>query len=1017
MAWTNEQLTAIKQRKTNILVSAGAGSGKTAVLSERVLEFIAEGNSINDLLILTFTKAAALEMKERIYRKLLSNGFIEEANLTLNANITTFDAYALALVKKYYYYLDIDPQIGIADNNIISEEKKRILTTILEDLYNTNDKEFYNFLIRENVKDDKVIIDNIIELSNKLDLLVDTNTYLNDYEKTFYNEDKIKKLLNSYTTLVLNEFSKLKETIYNLTTILDEENDKLNTYLQSLIYELDHINNYDELVDFINNIKLPSLKKGTLDNVKDEKNKLSKKITDLKLRFLAIYPNEESVYQDLLNNKGDILFLIKIILKLNEEVELFKKKYSYYTFTDIAKLAIELVKNNQDVRQELMKLKEILVDEYQDTSDLQETFLSYITNDNLYMVGDIKQSIYRFRNANPYIFKTKYQNYKKNKQGMKIDLNKNFRSRKEVLNAINLVFCSIMTNDVGDANYLLDGQMHYGLLNYDDYAKSNYEMEVLSYSDDEEYSKAELEIFICANKVKELINNNYTYTSKGLRKTSYKDIAIIVDKSTNFILFKKIFEYLGIPLSIEKNLDIKDNDLTKTIIATLNLVCDLNEDNNDAYFKRDLTSFLRSFIMEYNDEDIYNIIVNNNYNIDILNELKQIDLAGDSLATYYTIINKIKLYEKLPLVGNVENSLTIIDYIGDLLVNYSKLGYDFIKSAKFLADLINSDSKLEYKSESLADDEVRLMTIHHSKGLEYPYCIFPFLDSKKNNVEDKKRFNLSLDYGIYVKKSGENNDKSAIGILDRETEKNKELSEKVRLLYVALTRAREKIILIVNDKDNYNADLKTFKDMLIKADVINKFSKKVKEEELGLTHEYNVAKINDIITKEGKNISYPNKNYHSKVLVKGEISKNSLGIINKETRYVLELGTNIHETLACLDLKKPDYSLVKAEYKTKIKDLLSLELFKDIEKANIYQEYEFYFTEQDKSYYGIMDLLLEYDDHYVIIDYKLAHLDKEEYKRQLSVYYRYLKTFTTKPIFVYLVSILRLEVKDLTDEL
>ena len=202
MKWTREQLEAINKRGSNILVSAGAGSGKTAVLSERVLEYVKASNSVKDLLVLTFTNAAAREMKERIYKKLKENGLEEEANYTLNSDITTFDAYALSLVKKYAHLLGVDKNIGICDSILVKKEKEAFINDLFSKYYEEKNEAFFKFLIHQNYKDDTSLIKGIIDLSFSLDLLSDPINYLNNYVNNYYSDNHILKVVDNYEKLI-----------------------------------------------------------------------------------------------------------------------------------------------------------------------------------------------------------------------------------------------------------------------------------------------------------------------------------------------------------------------------------------------------------------------------------------------------------------------------------------------------------------------------------------------------------------------------------------------------------------------------------------------------------------------------------------------------------------------------------------------------------------------------------------------------------------------------------------------
>ena len=252
-------------------------------------------------------------------------------------------------------------------------------------------------------------------------------------------------------------------------------------------------------------VKLP-IAKGVSDTTKEYKDKISNTIKEIKK--LVIYDNYDSIKSGILKTKDYVEEIIMIIKELDKRVSEYKSKYNYFEYGDISSYAIELVKNNTEIREEIKNnLNEIMIDEYQDTNDVQEEFIAYISNNNVYMVGDIKQSIYRFRNANPYIFKNKYDSYSKNINGIKIDLNKNFRSREEVINNINLMFDRIMNDTIGGASYKASHRMVYGNPMYqgdgDNGVNNNFE--VYSYLNDTIFKKDEVEAFIIASDIKNKI--------------------------------------------------------------------------------------------------------------------------------------------------------------------------------------------------------------------------------------------------------------------------------------------------------------------------------------------------------------------------------------------------------------------------------------------------------------------------------------------------------------------------------
>ena len=275
MAWTPEQKKAIELTGTNIIVSAGAGSGKTAVLTTRVLEKLKNGTHINELLILTFTNAAAAEMKQRIKTNIEKNNLLNELDLLDTSYITTFDSFALSIVKKYHYLLNISNKINITDSSLIALQKRKILDDIFEKNYQNPSINFQNLINTLCIKDDNNLKEEILRIANKLSIKTDLNTYLNNYLVEYYSETTINKLINDYQNILNQSVNELLLELENYQ--MDFETDYY-IKLQETLWPLKS-DDLDTLIATIKALKLPSLKRGSDEISKFAKEKINKIVT------------------------------------------------------------------------------------------------------------------------------------------------------------------------------------------------------------------------------------------------------------------------------------------------------------------------------------------------------------------------------------------------------------------------------------------------------------------------------------------------------------------------------------------------------------------------------------------------------------------------------------------------------------------------------------------------------------------------------------------------------------------
>ena len=879
MAFTEEQVRAINEEGCNIIVSAGAGSGKTAVLTERVIRKLKQGIDVDKLLVLTFTNEAANEMKSRIRENIIKNKLTRQLDLIDSAYITTFDSFALSLVKKYHYLLNISKDVKIIDSSIITIKKYKILDELFEKKYGT--KSFDNLINDFCTKDDINIKEFIINLSNKLDLLIDKESYLDNYLQDNYNDKYINDLLLEYTNLI------------------------------------------------------------------------KKKILELS----NLYDSFTSYCSDSLISKLDIWFK-----------PLFE-------------------------------------------------------NNNVYMVGDIKQSIYRFRNANPYIFQKKYDLYQNNKGGIKIDLIKNFRSREETLININEIFNLIMDNEIGNANYIESHNMKYGNKSYnlEDTKHNNY-MDIYNYemSEDDKYTKEEKELFIISEDIKEKIKNKYQVFDKKtskLRDLTYSDICIITDRNKHLGTYKKILEYHEIPSVIYMDEELTSDTTILVIKNLINLVLLVNQNIYNDKFRYLFTSVSRSFIFNYDDNQIYHLIKDKTIYKDKIIELcKEIDINEPIQDIINNIINKFDIYNKLTSLSDIEKNIVRISNLIDIASNLSILGYDLEEFINYLDDTIKMGLSVKYSQNTSNGNAVKIMNIHKSKGLEFSLCYFTGMHNKFTIKEINSKNLISDKYGIILPYIKENELQNTI-LKDLYVNNYyiEEKSEKIRLFYVALTRAREKMIILTNLDDNkesynhlvpYETRLKyrSFKDILDSIDVIKKY---IINKTANYTHDYKKLNIKTIEKSNNNNNKILNKtiNINYEKVENKQYSKKQNKVIDKSIIKNMEYGTNIHEIFEYADFKNPENNYV----------INFLKLI-DNNFINIYHEYEFTYKINNETYNGIIDLMLEYADHIYIIDYKLKDINDESYIKQLNGYKNYIKTITSKNVQTFLYSILDNKLMEVNNE-
>jgi len=1038
--WSDEQWQAIHDDGKNILVSAGAGSGKTAVLTARVIEKLKKGVSLRNLIVLTFTNAAAQEMKERI-RKAIRNELdqnesehlLSEYEYLDQANIQTFDSFALELVRKYHYALNVNRNISILDEALLKITKRKFVDLVFQDYYDSIDPAFHDLIKLVCLKDDSNLKEYILSVDEALDLLVDREEFVASYFEKYFSEEFFEEKKEDFFDNLNKKTNEIKVNIQNMRLLnKGKEFNENASKIDEAYKEIFNCQSYDDYKNFTP--KRVTFSRKLDEDIKNaltsEKDVIKAAIDNIKESCSGLDISEQ--ISMILDQKLLYRKVFEIVARVNEAVSEFKEKNNLYTFMDISKMAIKILKDNSDIRDEVKyNTNEIMVDEYQDTSDIQEYLVSLISNNNVYMVGDIKQSIYRFRNANPAIFSDKYSEYKYGKTSdTVIDLSKNFRSRKEVLKNINLLFSKVMDESFGGANYNDGHALVFGNKKYDEYQNENNDFEIYNYKLDKDvydYKKPEAEAILIAKDIRNKIDSGYKVLDGDKMVTAtYKDFCVLTSTKTHFDTFKRVFEMYNIPLVLHKDEEFISSDDIIAVINLLNVVYLFHERSFNDEFKYSLMSLLRSFILEIDDNIISEIMLNENIleslkeNVmDVYNNINDINIMYDNL----TLSDLVEVtFEKFDIFGNiyklknidsVENRLHFLMSKADELSSISYTLSDFIN---YFEEVRKNkiDITLNQKS-GIRGNVVNMMTIHKSKGLEFNICYFPLLDTAFSLPELSAKILFTKDFGLILPIYNEGLQDSYIKTLLRAKVLREEISEKIRLFYVALTRAKDKFILICKDIDTINSDnsysalsksfYKSFYDIIASLNQFLTLYKKVAIIDMGTFSEKEI----DIESSQVR-VEFRELNHDKEVVGRKKASIENHNLLTKEEKNKMEFGTTIHKYLEVIDINNYHKEIndlnLSDYYKGKLLSFFNYISEMKLDIVNIYHEYEFSYQIGKNSYNGVIDLLIETKDSFIIIDYKLSDIEKIGYVNQLKVYKDYVSLLTDKDVECYLYSII-----------
>ncbi len=668
------------------------------MLQQRVIERLKSGQHIDELMILTFTNAAAFEMKSRIIDAIHENKtLLAELKRMDQAIISTFDAYCLRLVKEYHYLLDLPSQVVIGDKIQVLTMEKQVLDTVIERYYKQNDPEFEALVTRLFQKGDSILYETIQQFARKVHKLPECCMVLDNFEG-YFSEELLEANFTEFSTQLFaakeQAIPLLQQYILDLDPYTSKSMDTYKDSLHHLLQTFQQTTDIDELIQAFRMMDFPNKPGGkkdeTLQQILNEYHETIKDhVVSSKLMLEEAYIlDKKSALSSILETKETVLKIVEITKTFLIELQQAKRKSNLYDYSDIMDFAILLLETNKDIVQDLKHhIKEIMVDEYQDTNDLQDYFISLIAEDNLFMVGDIKQSIYGFRDANPQNFLQKYIDYSKGNGGIAIDLRENFRSRKQIIQDINYTFEDVMDDEIGGINYKDNQSLVYGLKAYDqeatdqhygvDFIQYNYE----SYKEEDEYaSKPKIEAHLLAKDIASRINKKLQVFDKQFRDIEYKDIAILVDRKTDFALYSEVLSSYNIPVHLYSDEPFMDSPEILFLMSYLKWIkCFLNQEYLLANYKKVLFSVSRSFVFQIKDEVIIDFLTNNT--IQSTKDLEQLLTIPEFVSLYHTtkelseLVDSLSIYELVIQIYQKLHIFKAISYLDNPREKEEKLDY------------------------------------------------------------------------------------------------------------------------------------------------------------------------------------------------------------------------------------------------------------------------------------------------------------------------------------------------------
>lgn len=845
--WTKEQEKVINLRNRSLLVSAAAGSGKTAVLVQRIISMVTDETDsldIDRLLVVTFTNAAAAEMRERVGAAIenaleqdpYNQHLQRQLTLVHNAQITTIDSFCIRILRDHFHKIDLEPGFRIADEGELKLLREDVCEAVLEDFYQKADPEFLRFADSySGAKNDLQIKEMILKLYNYAESYPWPKEWLGtcvqQYEAANEAELEEKSWIRdflSYLNVRVEDLITAQEKLLELT----QEPDGPYMYEASIADDLrqlenlrkcEHFSQWQAAISAIDfkNIGRSGKYEGSVakkDAVMSGRKRMKDQIDKWKKTIFATML--EVQLERLTQTSKMVRMLVTLTQAFSDRFQEEKQKKNMLDFSDVEHNALRVLVDSETKEltetalEYQQQYREVMIDEYQDSNYVQETLLTAVSgvkngNENLFMVGDVKQSIYRFRLARPELFMDKYHRFSTEESSQqRIDLHRNFRSRREVVEAVNDIFYPLMEKDLGNVAYDAEAALYAGAV-YPDYENADCcKPELLLVPSQESgMERREQEAAAVAGRIRELVE---TQEIPGI---TYKDIVLLLRSMSGWAeTYQKVFEQEGIPLIVASKTGYFSATEVQTVLSLLRVL-------DNPYQDIPLAAVMKSYFGKFSSEELAQI--RSEYpGMPFYQCVEQMLPVSEKIIAFQEMLQKFRqripytpihrlLQEILDETGYRnyvaalpagEQRRANLDMLMEKAVAYEQTSYHgLFHFIRYIDRLMKYD--VDYgEAEIVSEQEnaVRLMSIHKSKGLEFP-VVFVCGMGKQFNEQDLNsnmifhpEFGIGLKWFDCEKRTKANTLIHQIFAMEA---KKENLGEELRVLYVALTRAKEKLIL------------------------------------------------------------------------------------------------------------------------------------------------------------------------------------------------------------------------------